>query len=45
VQAVLDAVSRKLTAPAMQKMNAAVQLDGRASAEVANEFLRANGLK
>jgi osmoprotectant transport system substrate-binding protein len=45
VQAILDGVSRKLTAPAMQKMNAAVQLDGRASADVASEFLRANGLK
>ena len=45
VQAVLDAVSRKLTATAMQRMNAAVQLQGRASAVVANEFLRANGLK
>jgi glycine betaine/choline ABC-type transport system substrate-binding protein len=45
VQAVLDAVSRKLTAPAMQRMNAAVQLRGRASAEVADEFLRSQGLK
>jgi osmoprotectant transport system substrate-binding protein len=45
VQAVIDGVSRRLTAAAMQKMNAAVQLDGRASADVANEFLRANGLK
>jgi osmoprotectant transport system substrate-binding protein len=45
VQAVLDAVSRKLTAAAMQQMNAAVQLQGRASAEVADEFLRSQGLK
>jgi len=45
VQAVLDAVSDKLTASAMRRMNAAVQLQGRASAEVANEFLRSEGLK
>jgi osmoprotectant transport system substrate-binding protein len=45
VQAVIDAVSRRLTAAAMQRMNAAVQLRGRASADVADEFLRGAGLK
>jgi osmoprotectant transport system substrate-binding protein len=45
LRAVIDAVSRRLTAPAMRRMNAAVQLRGRASAEVADEFLRSNGLK
>jgi glycine betaine/choline ABC-type transport system substrate-binding protein len=29
----------------MQRMNAAVQLRGRASADVAGEFLRSQGLK
>jgi osmoprotectant transport system substrate-binding protein len=45
VRAVLDAVSRRLTAAAMRRMNAAVQLQGRASAVVADEFLRLNRLK
>jgi osmoprotectant transport system substrate-binding protein len=45
VRAVIDAVSRRLTASAMQRMNAAVQLQGRASAAVADEFLRLNRLK
>ena len=45
VRAVIDAVSRLLTAPAMRQMNAAVQLQGRASADVADEFLRRNRLK
>jgi osmoprotectant transport system substrate-binding protein len=45
LQAVIDAVSKRLTAAAMQKMNAAVQLQGRASADVAAEFLRSAGLK
>jgi osmoprotectant transport system substrate-binding protein len=45
LQAVIDAVSRRLTAAAMRRMNAAVQLKGRASAEVAGEFLRRAGLK
>jgi osmoprotectant transport system substrate-binding protein len=45
LQAVLDAVSKRLTATAMRRMNAAVQLRGRASAEVADEFLRSQGLK
>jgi osmoprotectant transport system substrate-binding protein len=44
-QAVIDAVSRKLTASAMRRMNAAVQLDGRSSAAVADAFLRRAGLK
>jgi osmoprotectant transport system substrate-binding protein len=45
VQAVLDAVSKRLSAGAMRRMNAAVQLQGRASADVADEFLRSQGLK
>jgi len=45
VRAVLDAVSRRLTAAAMRRMNAAVQLQGRSSADVAAEFLRGAGLK
>jgi osmoprotectant transport system substrate-binding protein len=45
VRAVIDAVSKKLTATAMRRMNAAVQLRGRASAAVADEFLRRTGLK
>jgi osmoprotectant transport system substrate-binding protein len=45
VRAVIDAVSRRLTASAMRRMNAAVQLQGRASADVAADFLRSNGLK
>jgi osmoprotectant transport system substrate-binding protein len=45
LQAVIDAVSKKLTATAMRRMNAAVQLKGRASAAVADEFLRRAGLK
>jgi osmoprotectant transport system substrate-binding protein len=45
LRAVIDSVSRKLTAPAMRRMNAAVQLDGRSSAAVAGEFLRRAGLK
>jgi osmoprotectant transport system substrate-binding protein len=45
LRAVLDAVSRRLTASAMRRMNAAVQLRGRASADVAAEFLRRAGLK
>jgi glycine betaine/choline ABC-type transport system substrate-binding protein len=42
---VIDAVSRQLTASAMRRMNAAVQLQGRSSAEVADDFLRRAGLK
>ena len=45
LRAVLDAVSKRLTAAAMQRMNAAVQLQGRSSADVADEFLRGAGLK
>ena len=45
LRAVIDAVSRRLTASAMRRMNAAVQLRGRASADVADEFLRGAGLK
>jgi osmoprotectant transport system substrate-binding protein len=45
LQAVIDAVSRRLTAAAMRAMNRDVQLEGRSSADVADEFLRAQGLK
>jgi osmoprotectant transport system substrate-binding protein len=45
VRTVIDAVSRRLTASAMRRMNAAVQLDGRSSANVADRFLRTAGLK
>jgi osmoprotectant transport system substrate-binding protein len=44
LRAVIDAVSRRLTAMAMRRMNAAVQLDGRSSADVAAQFLRRAGL-
>jgi osmoprotectant transport system substrate-binding protein len=44
LRAVLDAVSRRLTAAAMRRMNAAVQLQGRSSADVAAGFLRGAGL-
>lgn len=40
----LDAVSRLLTTEAMQRMNAAVTADKQAPADVAREFLEANGL-
>jgi osmoprotectant transport system substrate-binding protein len=43
--AVVDAVSRRLTASAMRRMNAAVDLDGRAPAAVAAEFLRTERLR
>lgn len=43
--AVLNAVSAKLTTPAMQRMNAAVVLKKRPPAAVASEFLKANKLK
>jgi osmoprotectant transport system substrate-binding protein len=42
--ATLDAVSRTLTTRAMQRMNAAVTLDHQSPADVAAQFLRANGL-
>ena len=45
LQTVIDAVSRRLTAAAMRKMNAQVQLDRRATADVADAFLRGQGLK
>jgi osmoprotectant transport system substrate-binding protein len=45
LQATIDAVSRRLTAVAMQRMNAQVQLDHRATADVAEEFLRGQGLR
>ena len=40
----LNAVSAKLTTEAMQKMNAAVDLDKQKPASVAKQFLQANGL-
>jgi osmoprotectant transport system substrate-binding protein len=42
--ATLDAVSAKLTTPAMQQMNSAVSLDKQSAASVAQKFLAANGL-
>jgi osmoprotectant transport system substrate-binding protein len=41
---VINAVSAKLTIPAMQQMNAAVDLDKNNPAEVAKKFLQANNL-
>jgi osmoprotectant transport system substrate-binding protein len=43
-QQTLDAVSAKLTTPAMQQMNAAVAIDKQSPAAVAQKFLQANGL-
>jgi osmoprotectant transport system substrate-binding protein len=40
----LNAVSAKLTNEAMQRMNAAVDIDGRPPADVAREFLRSQDL-
>ena len=45
LQAVIDGVSKRLTASAMQEMNAQVQLKGQGSADVADRFLRQQGLK
>jgi osmoprotectant transport system substrate-binding protein len=45
LRAIIDTVSRRLTAPAMQRMNAQVQIDRRATADVAGEFLHGQGLK
>src|SRR5262249_38969899 len=45
LQTTIDTVSKRLTAPAMQEMNAKVQIDRRATAEVAAEWLRGQGLK
>jgi osmoprotectant transport system substrate-binding protein len=42
---VADAVSRRLTAAAMRRMNAAVVLEGREPREVADDFLRRADLK
>ena len=42
---VIDTVSKRLTASAMRRMNADVQLRGRAAAAVADQFLREQGLK
>ncbi len=44
LQAAIDAVSKRLTTPAMRRMNAAVDLDDRLPGEVARAFLRANTL-
>ena len=41
----LNAVSKKLTLEAMRKMNAAVDIDKQDPAQVAGQFLEANGLK
>ncbi|MGI8429513.1 MAG: glycine betaine ABC transporter substrate-binding protein [Solirubrobacteraceae bacterium] len=41
---ILNAVSAKLTTPAMQRMNAEVDVDHRQPGEVARAFLAANGL-
>jgi osmoprotectant transport system substrate-binding protein len=41
---VLNAVTAKLTTEAMQKMNGAVDLDKKKPADVARQFLQANGL-
>ncbi|HYV17225.1 MAG TPA: glycine betaine ABC transporter substrate-binding protein [Conexibacter sp.] len=43
-QQTLNAVSAKLTTPAMQQMNAAVAIDKQSPADVAQKFLKANGL-
>jgi osmoprotectant transport system substrate-binding protein len=43
--ATIDAVSRRLTATAMRRMNAAVDLDGRRPRDVAAEFLRRENLR
>ncbi len=40
----INAVSAKLTTPAVQQMNAAADLDKRSAADVAKAFLQANGL-
>jgi osmoprotectant transport system substrate-binding protein len=45
LQALIDTVSNRLTAAAMRQMNSQVQIDRRATADVANEFLRGQGLK
>ena len=45
LRAIIDTISRHLTAAAMQRMNAQVQIDRRATADVAGAFLRGQGLK
>jgi osmoprotectant transport system substrate-binding protein len=45
LRTVIDTVSKRLTATAMRRMNAQVQIDRRATAEVAGDFLRGQGLK
>ena len=45
LRAIIDTISRHLTAAAMQRMNAQVQIDRRATADVAGDFLRGQGLK
>jgi osmoprotectant transport system substrate-binding protein len=42
--ATLNAVSAKLTNGVLRELNAAVDIDGRAPADVAREFLKSNGL-
>jgi osmoprotectant transport system substrate-binding protein len=42
--ATVDAVSEKLTNEVLRELNAAVDIDGRAPADVAREFLQQNGL-
>ncbi|MBB4663521.1 osmoprotectant transport system substrate-binding protein [Conexibacter arvalis] len=43
-QETVDAISRVLTTEAMQRMNAAVDIDKQDAAEVARQYLEANGL-
>ena len=45
LRAAVDAVSSRLTDGAMREMNAAVDIEGRRPAEVADEFLRGERLK
>ncbi|MEA2245918.1 MAG: osmoprotectant transport system substrate-binding protein [Solirubrobacteraceae bacterium] len=45
LSAILDSVSARLTATAMRRMNAAVDLRGREPGEIADEFLRGQRLK
>jgi osmoprotectant transport system substrate-binding protein len=44
LRATIDAVTKTLTTPAMRRMNAAVDVGGRAAAAVAKEFLAAKSL-
>jgi osmoprotectant transport system substrate-binding protein len=45
IASILNAVSKKLTTPAILAMNKATQLNKQSPASVADKFLRANGLK